>query len=248
MRRNIVDAPEDESIMDIKQLNTENDLDTITELQSHWDELQQMDLELTNGIQFLDSSKANLDNEIQSFRLLDEFLNDPDGFSKIDQYIDNLNNLIESVELNAVTSSIALSTIGTFELFKYIMSVNPDFNPSLLPQYINQVQTENASVMSELLIAESEAAISSRTLEYAKTVLDKKFEFGEKLKRYNEDVVNRAPHLNRHQTIIQDTGITDIFGSIPQSATENLRLLETNISHIAANNMIEFSFECAKVI
>lgn len=247
IRRNIVDAPENESIMDIKQLNTQSDMDTISELRSHWDELQQMDLSLTEGIKFIDSSKDNLDSEIKSFDLLDRFLNDPLGFSKIDQYINELNEIIENVELNAVTSSIALSTIGTFELFKYILQTNPDFNPALLPQYIQEVQEDKAGLMSELLTAESETALSSRTLEYAKTVLDKKIEFQEKLKRYNEDVVSRTPHLDRHQNIVHNTGVLQAFGATPRSASACHQLLESTIRLQAADNTIKLSLECARI-
>lgn len=247
IRRNIVDAPENESIMDIKQLNTQSDMDNISELQSHWDELQQMDLNLTEGINLIDSSRDNLDSEIKSFDILDRFLNDPLGFSKIDHYIHELNDTIENVELNAVTSSIALSTIGTFELFKYISQTNPDFNPALLPQYIQEMQEEKAGLMSELLTAESESVLSSRTLEYAKTVLDKKIAFQEKLKRYNEDVVNRTPYLDRHQSIVHSTGVLQVLGTTPSSVSACHQLLESTIRLQAADNTIKLSLECARI-
>jgi len=244
--RNIVGAPEDESVMDVRQLLMPGELEAMEEIQSHRAELEIMDEELSRAIQYIDESAANIDREITSFRLLDQFLYDPLGFEKIDEYIETLHTLIDTSDMNAVTSAMALSTLGTFEMFKHIRDTIPGFNPELLPQYLEEAQLAKAAAMSELMVAESEFNYGRETLDYAKKTLQKKLTFQEKLKGYNEQIVSRAPHLFRQHAIVDSTGVVDIFAAKPEKAGIDTQIFESDVHTRAAENTVEFTLECAR--
>lgn len=244
--RNIVGALEAESIMDVRQMLMPGELEKMVEIQSHRAELEIMDTELTNAIQYLDESSANIDREIESFKLLDQFLYDPIGFEKIEEYIDTLHNLIDNSDLNAVTSAMALSALATLEMFKQIRDTVPGFNPALLPQYLEEAQLAKAAAMSELMIAESEFDYGRETLDYAKKTLEKKFTFQERLKSYNETVVSRAPHLFRQHAIVESTGVIDIYSVKPEKAGIDTQIFEADVHTKAAENTVEFTLECAR--
>lgn len=232
--------------MDVRQLLMPGELETMVEIQANRAELEIMDTELTNAIEYLEESTANIDREISSFRLLDRFLYDPLGFEKLDEYIEELHELIDTADLNAVTSAMALSALATFEMFKQIRDTVPGFDPSLLPQYLEEAQLAKAGAMAELMVAESEFEYGRETLEYARKTLEKKFTFQDRLKSYNDQVVARAPHLFRQHAIVDSTGVVDIFAAKPERAGINAQIFESDVHTRAAENMVEFTLECAR--
>lgn len=246
--RNIVGAPENESVMDVRQLLLPGDLENMSEIMSDREELEIMNRELTDAIDYLDESTENIDREISSFRLLDRFLYDPLGIEHLEDYITELHELIDTSDLNAVTSSIALSTLGTLEMYKQIRDTIPGFDPALITQYLDEAQQAKAMAMTELMVVESEVSFGTDTLNYARKTLEKKITFKERLKSYNDQVVARAPHLFRHHNIVNSTGLIDIFSSKPEISVINTQIFESDVNSKAAENMVEFTLECARTM
>lgn len=243
--RNIVGDVEPRSILDIRQLLSPQDTENIIDVQEYRQNLEEMDLEITSAIQQIQNSSQNLDREISSFGLLDEFLYDQEGVSKIDDYIARLEDLLVSEELNAVTSSIALSTLGIFNLFKDVKDNTPNFQASLLPQYIQQAQESKAQAMTDYLLAESEREYSKQTLDLALQVLDKKNSLIHNLQEYNQKVVSRSSHLRRHFDVSDASGILDIYNTGLGASQLKRDTMHVEVENQAMRNLLDFTLECS---
>lgn len=245
LNRNIVGEVESRSILDIRQLLTPDESGNNVEVQEYRQNLEGMDLEFTSAIDYLQNSSQNLDREISSFGLLDEFLYDPEGVSKIDEYIEKLENLLVSEELNAVTSSIALSTLGIFNLFKDVKDNTPNFQASLLSQYIQQAQESKAQAMTEYLMAESEREYSNQTLELALQVLEKKNTLIQNLEEYNQKIISRSSQLKRHFQMSETSGILDIYNANLGTSQLKKNTMHVEVENQAMRNLLDFTMECS---
>lgn len=234
-RRVLTDHPAVRNVMTVRELITTEDEELKSELRGHEARLNEMTLSFQRAILELDSSTSNLDQEIRSFDILDNFFNDPEGMSRVDAYLKIFYETIDDSELNSVTSSIALSALGILEALKEIKLENPDFNLQLeqLQTYKETIQAENTGLQTEMLALEAEAQVSEDVRVLSENVYGEHEALQEKLAKYRKSEVLRNPYVTRSLDICLSLGLADTVG---------VSLIREQAR--AARNLMDFALEC----
>jgi hypothetical protein len=221
--------------MTVRELITAEDEEFKSELRGYETQLNEMTLAFQQAILELDNSTSNLDQEIRSFNILDDFFNDPDGMNRIDTYLNILYETINGSELNSVTSSIALSALGILETLKEIKLENPGFNLQLeqLQAYMETIQAENTGLQTEILALEAETQLSGDVRMLSENVYGEHEALQKKLAKYRKTEILRNPYVTRTLDTCLSLGLADTVG------VSLIREQEQ-----AVRNLMDFALEC----
>lgn len=222
--------------MSVRQLLNDGDEENLELIRSYRSDLEGMLQAFESGISELQTSTENLDDEIKSFDVLDDFFNDPQGLSNIDLYLETIYEINQGVQLNAVTSSIALSAIGILETLKTIKEENPEFTlgVSQIEEFTDKAIVDNAALQSEILKGEAEVSLSEDVRDLAEETKERHDQLLSKVKDYHENQILRNSHVKRALGICLTSGVYD---TIDLSGT-------IEDKEAAVRNLMDFTLEC----
>lgn len=222
--------------MSVRQLLNDGDEENLDLIRSYKSDLEGMLQAFESGISELQSSTETLDDEIKSFDVLDDFFNDPQGLSNIDLYLDTIYDINQGVQLNAVTSSIALSAIGILETLKTIRGENPNFTfgVSQIEEFTDKAVVDNAALQTEILKGEAEVALSEDVRELAEQTEERHGQLLKNVSDYHEHQILRNAHVKRALSLCLTSGVYD---TIELSGT-------IEDKEAAVRNLMNFTLEC----
>lgn len=227
---------QEQSSSDVRDYLTPMELSDLIGLQVDFENLQGIDQAFTEGLQAITSARQTIDIEIQAFNILDQFLYDPQGVSRVDFWISSLDNVMNTTELNPVNSAIAFGTKSILEIVKFIKTTDPSFQLSGNENRISELEAENQVLQAEKNTIELETNFSSIVVNLAQTVNHKHTQLQNQFQRYRSDVVARSPHVERLTSIINSVNIPSV------------NLFETNEIEIKAReNLLSFWTDCLRV-
>lgn len=232
----VVGRNQEQSVSNVRDYITPMELSDLIGLQIDFENLQGIDQAFTEGLQDISSARQTIDVEIQAFDILDRFLYDPEGVSRVDFWISSLDNAMNSTELNPVNSAIAFGTKSILEVVKFIKTADPDFQLNGNENRISELETENQVLQAENNTIELETNFSNMVVNLAQTVNHKHTQLQTQFQRYRSDVVARSPHVERLTSIINSVSIP----SINRFDTNNLEIK-------ARENLLSFWTDCLKV-
>jgi hypothetical protein len=227
---------EEESIGNVQDYLTPSELSSLIGLQTDFENLQNIDEEFTSANQSLISARQNIDSEINAFNILDGFLYDENGLSRIDFWLSSINNVLNVTELNPVNSVMALGTKAVLEVVKYIKTNDPEFELSSYETRISEIELENQVLKGKKNTLIMETDFSKVVVNLANTVQKKHEQLQKNLIGYHKDIVNRSPHVERFTSIINSLNIHPPINTLEMSEVEKK----------GRENLLNFWTECLK--
>jgi len=203
----LIDRPEDKSVMNTKELLSDSDLDNLLGVRDNFEELQSMDTVFTNAIQQITSARQNIDREIASFNILDQFIYDPDNIQKVDEYRSQIQTVVGTTDLNPVNSAMALGTKAVLEAVRFAKEVDPRFELSDLETRVETLQEENDLLTGERNRLEMESAMVAEVVVLAQQVETKHSTLQTNLKRYTQEVQQRSSTVERTFRVINSLNL-----------------------------------------
>jgi hypothetical protein len=233
----LLGKPEDQSTMGVREILSEEEVSNFTGLETDFELLQSMDLSFSNAIQQVVSARQNIDREISSFKILDDFLYDPNNVQKIDQYRNRLATTIGTTDLNPVNSSMALGTQAVLEIVKFAKEADPQFQVLDLEQKLTNLETEAVELTAESNLLEFQTQLSGEVVVLAKNVETKHETLQSNLAKYSKDVIRRNPMVERTFKIISSL-------DLPLPHTSNVH--PTELEARAGHNTLIFMTSCLR--
>jgi hypothetical protein len=233
----LVGRLEEESVGNIQDYLTPMELSSLNNLQVDFENLQNIDSEFTNAIQAINSARQTIDSEIDAFNVLDGFLYDDNGLSRIDFWLTAINNVLDVTELNPVNSVMAFGTKAVLETVKFIKTNDPGFQLSSYETRIGELESEREVLQAEKNTLTMETEFSNVVVNLANTVHRKHDQLQTSINRYQTDIVKRSPHVERFTSIINSLNIHP-----PLSTLESSEIEKTG-----RENLLSFWTECLKM-
>lgn len=227
---------ENQSTMGVREYLTPTDAENLDCINQEYENLQAINFEFQNAIQGIQSARQNIDREISSFNVLDQFLYDEQGVEKVEQYSQQIDQLINTVDLNPVNSSMALGTKAILDAVKYAKDADPNFQIMNLENRIGVLESDILEKGAEKNTLEMKTAFSNVVVDLSKDVESKHITLLQGIDRYTREVKNRSGNVERTFQIINNINLPQVTNLVTPS----------NIEAEAGKNLFLFMSSCLR--